>query len=147
MDKYLITLIEPVGEKKHKEIENILKIHTYISFFGNDDPFRTDETRHYLVDLDEKTKEKLTPIATSIEQVSGENTLEQQINSNYKIFASERGDWFIAARKGKDKPTILYKGHILEDASEAILVDIDIPISIEKVNIIHGYKPKKEDFS
>lgn len=59
MQKYLITIVEPVGKTKYKEIEEILKIHNYTHFTSNQDPFRTDETRHYLVDLDKKTKQKI----------------------------------------------------------------------------------------
>ncbi len=74
-------------------------------------------------------------------------TLEEQIKSNYKILASEENNWFIAIKKGKDKP--LYEGFLLEDAREAILFDMDIPFPpIEKrKDIDYNYEPTKEDFS
>lgn len=71
-------------------------------------------------------------------------------NLEYKIFTSEEWDWYIAAKKDKDKPKVLYEGHSLEKAYESILEDIGVDVPIEErpgMEETGTYTPTKEDFS
>ncbi|MFA5887863.1 MAG: hypothetical protein WC852_04090 [Candidatus Nanoarchaeia archaeon] len=67
----------------------------------------------------------------------------------YKIFASEEWDWFVASKKGGKKPLVLYEGHDLKDAYKSILEDMGFNIPVEKRDMADtgGYEPVKKDFA
>lgn len=71
-------------------------------------------------------------------------------NLEYKIFVSEGWDWFVAAKKGKLKPEVLYEGHDKDRAYESILKNLGISVPIEERSGMEEtgtYIPKKKDFS
>lgn len=70
-----------------------------------------------------------------------------ELNSIYKIIASEDGDWFIASKLEDGKVTELHGGHDRERCYKSILDDLGIDAQTKHVNMEDGsYIVTKEDF-
>ena len=69
-------------------------------------------------------------------------------NLEYKLFMSTEGDWYVAAKRTKDVPAVLYEGHNQEQAYEAILADlgVSIPLVEKDMDDSGTYIPTKKDF-
>ena len=65
----------------------------------------------------------------------------------YRIFTSEGGDWFIAARKDGDGIAVLYGDHGEAGAYKAILEDLGVDVPMAERDMSRGYyDPKARDW-
>jgi len=69
--------------------------------------------------------------------------------TEYKMFSSLDGDWYVAARKGiDDRIDVLHEGHSRAQAYETILLDLGHDVPHEEVDMeqLGTYRPTLDDF-
>jgi hypothetical protein len=65
----------------------------------------------------------------------------------YRIFTSEGGDWYIAAKRVDGVTTVLFENHDSSGAYEAIVKDMGVRVPmLERDMSRGGYDPKTMDW-